>query len=503
MTSIKRPLLLILLLCIAVPAFAVDTVRTYDTVVHYDTTYLYDTTIAIQKQLTEMKSEFYDRAMQSIDDKRSSVNIMLVIIVIFLAIMTIVFGFMTYLMQRSRQAVDNEIKEIRERRLAIDKVYDEMKSKEERFNKLMSDVDKRAEKPVAAAEKEAREIHERRFAVDTVYDEIVSRDKRINKLMSEIEERAEKPVAVAEKEAQERSITLPDEKIKLINEVDAEESIDEYEKLLFAMEVEGVSKDKLPTSLHKNVGLNYFALDRYPKAVEEFLLYLKAFPRDAEILSSLAYCHYKLKDYDKARIFYGRAADADPTNDILYSNWGGVLINLYNDRKEISILEEVIDKCNKAIEINNKNDNAYVNWGTALNKLYDERKDVSLLEEAIAKYNKAIEINDKNALAHYNLAEVLLKKWRHKLEDTGKSDQTLLKDARAMALKAVELAPEDKDNYYNVACVESVLENKTEMLKTLKIAIEYDTKFKKMAREDKDFEKHWDDPDFIALTKED
>lgn len=499
MTTIKIPLLLILFFCIAVPAFAADTVRTYDTVVHYDTTYLYDTTLAVQRQLSEMKSEFYDKAIQSLDDKRSNVNIMLIIIAIFIALIAIVVGYMTYLMQRSREEADREGREMRERRSAIDKVYDDVMMRERRLKQSMAKIDEMTAKAVAPLETE--EVKEKRLA--------------------------------------------PEERIKLISEADAEESIEEYEKLLFAMELEGVSKDKLPTSLHKNVGLNYYRLDRYEKAVEEFLLYLDAFPNDKNCLFNVAYCYGQLKNHDRAVHFYSRVTQLNPKDDIAYSNWAYGLLRLYDERKNVSLLQQAIDLCRKAINVNDKNYGAYHNWGVALSKLYNERKDVSLFEEAIAKYKKAIEINEnadgvysdwgwtlgelyyderkdvsllgeafekykkaiqincKNAIAYYNLAALLLKKWRRKLDDTGKSDETLLKDARAHALKALEIAPERKEYNYNLACAESLLENKTEMLKALEIAIEYDTKHKKKAREDKDFEKYRGDPDFIALTKED
>ena len=463
MMRIKIALLFILLLCIAVPAFGADTVHTYDSV-HYDTIYLYDTTIAIQKQLTEMKSEFYDRAMQSIDDKRKTINKMLEIISVILIVISLVFAFMTYLMQRSRQAVDNEIKEIRVRRLAIDKVY----------------------------------------------DEIVSKEKRIKKLMSDIEERAEKPVAAAEKEAQEKSITSPEEKIKLIEEADAEQSIDEYKKLLFAMELEGVSKDKLPTSLHKKMGLTYAAVGQYEKALEFFARAAEVYPTDDMAYSNwgltLGMLYDERKDeslLEEAVEKFKRAVGINDKNDNAYANWGTTLSRLYNERKEVSLLEEARERFKKAVEINDKNDFAYANWSGIISKLYDERKDVSLLEEAIDKCKKAVEINDKSALGHYNLGGNLLKKWRRKLDDTGIFDETLFKDARAHTLKALEIAPERKDRNFNLACTESLLENKAEMLKALKVAIEYDPKLKKDARDDVDFEKYWDDPDFIALTKED
>lgn len=464
MTNIRIPLLLILFFCIAVPAFGADTVRTYDTVVQYDTTYLYDTSVAVQRQLSEMKSEFYNKAIQSLDDKRSNVNIMLIIMAIFIALIAIVVGYMTYLMQSSREEADREGRDMRERRSAIDKVY----------------------------------------------DDVMMRERRLKQSMAEIEERASKIVTAAEKEAQEKSITSPEEKIKLINEADAEQSIEEYEKLLFAMELQGKLKDNLPTSLLKKVGLNYFTLEKYDKALDELLPYAKAQPRDPEGLFFVARCFDGLYNYDTAIQWYKAVITTDQNNNMGYNYWafnnlGVDSLNLFGGRKDASLLQQAIAMFEKAIEINDRDHLVYFNWGVALVTLYDVDKQLSFLEEAITKLKKAIEINNEIDLAYNNLSSVLFRKWRYTVEAIGKSDETLLKDAKTQVLKALEIAPDRKEYNYNLACAESLLENKAEMLKALKIATEYDPELKKMAREDKDkdFEKYWDDPDFIALTKED
>jgi tetratricopeptide (TPR) repeat protein len=457
MMCIKIALLLLLLLCIGVPVFGADTVRTYDTVVHYDTTYLYDTTGAVQKQLNEIKSEFLDKALQSLEYSKSSLSLLLTIITVILAIIGGLFGYRLYSYSKVRDRMDNEIDKVAAARFEVSKILRDVTSKREQIMDMVDSVGDAARKAVAPMETE---------------------------------------------EAKEKRLSA-EERIKLIEKADAEESIDEYEKLLFAMELEGVSKDKLPTSLHKNVGLNYYRLKRYEKAVEELLLYLAAFPNDEQSLFNVAYCFGKLKNYDKAVEFYSRLTQVDPTDQVAYYNWANNLVRLYDERKDASLLEEAIDRYKKAVEINDKYDNAYYNWGATLGRLYDERKDVSLLEKAIDKCKKAVQINNKNQKAWFSLSGTLLRKWRYTFEKTGKSDETLLKDARGHALKALEIAPEWKDRNYNLACAESLLENKPEMLKALKIAIEYDAEHKKMAREDKDFEKYWEDPDFIALTKED
>ena len=456
MTSIKIALLSILLLCIAVPAFGADTVHTYDTVVHYDTTYLYDTTVAVQEQLNEIKSEFYDRAMQSIDDKRKTINKMLEIISVILIVISLVFAFMTYLMQRSRQAVDNEIKEIRERRLAIDRVY----------------------------------------------DEIVSREKRIKKLILEIEERAEKSVAAAEREAMEKSIRSPEERIRLINEAEAERSIEEYERLLFEMEFLGIPKSKLPTSLIKNVGLKYFIVANYEKALDELLAYTKVEPTDCDALFIAARCHEGLRNHWGAIAWYDALIKADPSNIIgynywVFNNWGVNLERLFYEQKDTSFLEQAIEKYKMAVDIDERFYEAHFNWGVALMNLGSVRQDVSILNEALAKYRKTLEIDEKAHKAYGNLSITLLMKMHlHPIVDSAV-------EAKAMALKALELAPHRKDYYYLIACADARLGKKSEMLEALKIAIEHDTMFKKDAKEKKDFEKYWDDPDFIALTKED
>jgi len=456
MMRIKIALLSILILCIAVPAFGADTVRAYDTVVHYDTTYLYDTTLVVQRQLSEMKSEFYDKAIQSLDDKQSSVNIMLTIIAIFIALIAIVVGYMTYLMQRSREAADREVREIRERRVAIDKVY----------------------------------------------DEIMTREARVKQSMTETEGMLERIVAGAEKKAREEAITSPEARIKLISELDAKRSTDEYEKLLLEMALLAIPRDRLPTSLLKNVGFNYFTLEKYDKALDELLPYAKVEPRDPEGLFFVARCFDGLYHYATASQWYRAVITADQNNYMGYNYWafnnlGVDLLQLFGERKDASLLQEAIAMFEKAVEIDDRLDLAYYNWGLVLAKLHEVDEQPSFLDKAIAKFKKAIQISNKNHVYYNDLGIALLRMWRHQ------PDTNLLNDAKAMALKAMEIAPERKDHNYNLACAESLFENRPAMLKALELAIEYDTKFKKMARDDKDFEKYRGDPNFIALTKED
>ncbi|MDI7205754.1 hypothetical protein QMN03_04440 [Leptospira santarosai] len=54
---------------------------------------------------------------------------------------------------------------------------------------------------------------------------------------------------------------------------------------------------------------------------------------------------------------------------------------------------------------------------------------------------------------------------------------------------------------YNIACLHSLRENKQEMLKYIKLAINLG-KDKSNFRKDQDFKKYWKDPDFLKLVKE-
>lgn len=550
--------LLIMIASITTPVYPVDSLKTTHADSLSDLMDRGDSLAAISVELREMKiesktemlelkaelndrvdgikSDIYNKSLDAIEGRQSTLSLIFSGGGVFLAVFAILVSIMLYLMQRTREitradtiraeeAIDKEIEEIRKRRLTIDKVYDEMLLKEDRFKKKMEEMEQARQKTVKEAE-----------------ERLTGTITRLSGKLLEIQEKAYTADIKLKKRT---SISLPDEKIKLINETNAKKSVDEYEKLLFAMELEGVSKDIIPASLHKNVGLNYYKVEQYGKALDELRQHLKTHPNDIDSLMyeglsmtrvyakrkevalleqarekfkrvteinnkhSLAYYNWGVvlmhlydilwdgKLLEEAIDKYGKAVAISPLNVDSYLNWGAALEKLYNERKDPGLLEEAIEKYQKAIKIKPRDFEAYCNWGAVLREQYNARKDPRLLDEAIDKYRKAVEINPQDDKSYSNWGSALLSRWYLVQEDT------VAFDAKEKILKALNIAPEEKGYNYNLACAESLLGNKDKMIEALTIAFEHDNNLKKVAREDEDFEKYWGDPDFRKLTKED
>ncbi len=103
---------------------------------------------------------------------------------------------------------------------------------------------------------------------------------------------------------------------------------------------------------------------------------------------------------------------------------------------------------------------------------------------------RLIEQYPQSVISWYNKGVVL--------DKLGRSEEAL-----AAFNEALRIDPKFTDSWFNKACALSFLKRKDEMLESLKKAIELDGNHRKQAREDEDFKAYWDDPDFIALTKDD
>jgi tetratricopeptide (TPR) repeat protein len=379
--------------------------------------------LARLEERLQLRSEMYDKGIDSISSNQSNIKIMLAIIGIMLAIAG-------YYGITIRKEAKEDLREIKKYKDEIEQCMVEIKQYKE---KAKSDVSE-----ISEAKKSIYEMKE--FTPE------------MKKIITEISAKQFEDVG---RRAKEENITDFSERMKLISESDTHTAIREYENLIFELKTRNMTKEGVPSGLHRTMGINYYELENYRNALEEFELYLGKFPKDEDVLFYAGYINTQLGDYEKA-------------------------IKYYHD----------------ITDFNNRNYKAFTNWGSVLLRLYDVRNDPILLKEAREKYKRAIAINPISYITYDGLITVLLKMWRHN------PTRERLLEAKELAKKVIELNPENKSHYYNLACSESLLEEKNEMLKHLKIAIDYDAEYKEIAREDKDFEKYWDDPDFKALTKE-
>lgn len=396
-----RKILFLILLLMASHTFADDnTFKGSDSsIIHYDTivdttflqtikvkidsSYQYDTTVAVAKQIVELKGEFYDQAMKSIEFKMSFANIIMGIIGLLVALFA---GYSTYVSISSKKEVKEQLAEGR---------------------KLINEEIEKIKLLKKEAIKDSESI------------------KDIKKQYEELDESTTISSQKAEAEATTKGITDPEKRLELINVDDAVKAIEAYENLLFDMEVQKLPRDIIPTSLHRKVGLYYKKLKNYNSAETEFELYLDKYPDDKHILFNLGY----------------------------------ILSGQYELSSDISYLIRA-DKIYKRYEkIDNENINdkhAFYNWGLDLLDLFKRTTELKYLKKSIIKFEKTL-----------------------------------------------ELSPTHHKAIFNIACAYSLLEKKELMLKNLEVAIKFDSKYKKMAIDDDDFEKYKKDEKFIALTKED
>jgi len=170
----------------------------------------------------------------------------------------------------------------------------------------------------------------------------------------------------------------------------------------------------------------------------------------------------------------------------------------------------------KTIEINPNYANAYYNLGNLL------AKDESRLKEAEESYRKAIESSPTYADTYNNLGALLYK--QSKIDEAKKVFQTSVELDKSHILSNLGLAAIYKkqgnqkksekyaelvkdllkeDDYYNSACLYSILDEKDESFKYLKLAIEKSSRYKSMAKTDLDFEWIRDDERFWEIVGRD
>lgn len=180
----------------------------------------------------------------------------------------------------------------------------------------------------------------------------------------------------------------------------------------------------------------------------------------------------------------------------------------YNDG-DFTIAEQYY---RKAIELNPKDSHAYNNLANVL----DENE--SRWKEAEENYKKAIELNPQDAGAYHNLGLLFLKQGKigdakQAFENSAETDENYpnpliglagiykrkgnSEEAKKYADKAREILKDG--DFYNLACLNAILEEKAEALKYLKLAVERDSSYKRLAKTDPDFDWVRDDEQFWEI----
>ena len=186
----------------------------------------------------------------------------------------------------------------------------------------------------------------------------------------------------------------------------------------------------------------------------------------------LGYTADEKEDFLLAEQNYREAIALNPNYADVYFNLGNLLA------KDESRLKEAEESYRKAIELNPTAANAYSNLGFLY---YKQRK----FDEAINAFENAASLDENHLSSRVGLAGAY--KHQNKLIELKK----YLDEAFAVV---------KDDNYYGLACLYSISENKNKAFDNLKLAIKENINNKKMARSDPDFDFILDDARFAEIV---
>ena len=105
--------------------------------------------------------------------------------------------------------------------------------------------------------------------------------------------------------------------------------------------------------------------------------------------------HYRLREYDKAKVFYETALKIDPNDSVAWSHIGNMFA--FEGKQE-----EAMKAYNRALEIDPKNAEAWNNKGAIYQSL-------RMYEDALISFDKAISYESTSFDAHMNKAKLLSK----------------------------------------------------------------------------------------------
>ncbi|PYS49294.1 MAG: hypothetical protein DMF68_10420, partial [Acidobacteria bacterium] len=222
---------------------------------------------------------------------------------------------------------------------------------------------------------------------------------------------------------------------------------------------------------------------------------------------SQAYKVQKAGDLSKAEELYRKTIELSPKDANIYVNLGA-LLKATGRRTEAEVAWR------KAIELNPNDPTAYNNLGTLLD-------DTEHMDEAEAAYRKAIELNPNYPAAYNNFISFLREQNRapeamilaeRALQLDSKNQHLPLNlmslhkkfgqraEARQYAAQAREIIK--SDDWYNLACLESICENTEAAIENLRRAAQADSFNPKWVRRDPDLEWIRDDPRFKEIVGE-
>ena len=150
---------------------------------------------------------------------------------------------------------------------------------------------------------------------------------------------------------------------------------------------------------HNNLGIIFFNLGEYQKAMSCFKKAIQIQPNYVAAYYNLGNVHKETAEHQKAINCYEKAIQINPEYVDAHNNLGIIFFKLGEYHKSVSCYE-------KAIRINPNNVGVHNNLGNTLKELGEHQK-------AINCYEKAVKINPNHVGAHNNLGNILKKLGEH------------------------------------------------------------------------------------------
>ncbi|MEW6109635.1 MAG: tetratricopeptide repeat protein [Nitrospirota bacterium] len=252
-----------------------------------------------------------------------------------------------------------------------------------------------------------------------------------------------------------------------------EKAIEAYKKVL-----EFKPDDEIMEMAYESLALIYEKTGQDEKAIEVYKEIIKLIPNDAGLYESLGLAYSSLKEYEKAVSIFKEAIKLKPDDAGLYHDLG---LSFSLQKKH----EEAIEAFKIAIKLNPKHDKAY----SALGLTY---LGLRQYEKAIEAFNAALTL-EANAQDYYLLGHCYQqsRQWHKAIEAykealnlkpnyaevyTGLGGAFWGLELKEQAIeaheKSIEINPEYIEGYVQLAILHSLLDNFTESIELLNIALD-------------------------------
>jgi hypothetical protein len=135
--------------------FIHDTTVVFDSTVFQHTTYVLDSSTNYQKDLAELKGEFYDKALDGLQGQKDVVGWLLTLIGVIVAVVGAVSIYGGISARKERETADKELREMRSLRTEMEKLYESAKTTSSKITGKLEEVTGQARESLAPMQKKS------------------------------------------------------------------------------------------------------------------------------------------------------------------------------------------------------------------------------------------------------------------------------------------------------------------------------------------------------------